>query len=76
MTAQTEADVTRYEADYLGVDRYGSEDVNKDTKEDFVYRFFSDGKEMLLRIDPGKEPDQVFKEGVWRYRIAPHGNAL
>ena len=65
MTAQTEADVTRYEADYMGVDRYGSEDVNKDTKEDFLYRFVTDGKEILLRIDPGT-PDE---EGEYDYPV-------
>ena len=38
-------DKMRLEAVYLGVNNYGSEEVNKDTMEDFRYRFLIDGKE-------------------------------
>ena len=41
------------EAVYLGVENYGAEEVNKDTKEDFSYRFEIDGRETILKIDSG-----------------------
>lgn len=41
------------EAVYLGVENYGAEEVNKDTKDDFSYRFEIDGRETILKIDPG-----------------------
>ena len=53
-TEESEA-VERFEAVYLGVHRYGAEDVNKDTKQDFEYRFLIDGKEALYKIDPGEK---------------------
>ncbi len=47
------ADLTHYEAIYLGVKDYGSEAVNKDAKADFEYRFSIDGEERTLGIDDG-----------------------
>ena len=43
----------RLEAVYLGVENYGSAEVNKDTIRDFRYRFLAEGREISLRIDPG-----------------------
>lgn len=45
--------VQELEAVYLGVENYGAEEVNKDTKDSFSYRFEIEGKEELLKIDPG-----------------------
>ena len=42
---------------YLGVERYGSEAVNKDTKEDFRYRFFVDGAETILSVENGEQTE-------------------
>ncbi|MCI5954745.1 MAG: hypothetical protein MRZ49_09285, partial [Lachnospiraceae bacterium] len=38
----------RTEAVYLGVNHYGAEEVNKDNKDNFRYRFEIDGKEEIL----------------------------
>jgi hypothetical protein len=45
--------VTVGEALYEGVENYGAEQVNKDTKETFRYRFLVDGEEKTYQIDPG-----------------------
>ena len=39
---------------YLGVEDYGSEAVNKDTKEDFRYRFFAEGTERIYSVANGE----------------------
>lgn len=46
------------EAVYLGVENYGAEDVNKDTKDDFLYRFQIDGKEETYQIDNGTKNEE------------------
>lgn len=38
---------------YLGIENYGAEEVNKDTKDNFSYRFEMDGKEVIFKIDSG-----------------------
>lgn len=53
------------EAVYLGVENYGAEEVNKDTKEDFSYRFEIDGRETILKIDSGAKNE----EGEYTYPI-------
>ena len=53
------------EAVYLGVENYGAEEVNKDTKEDFSYRFEIDGKEEILKVDSGAKNS----EGEYEYPI-------
>ena len=53
------------EAVYLGVENYGAEEVNKDTKDDFSYRFTIDGKEQVFKIDNG----DVNSEGEYPYPI-------
>ncbi|MBQ9673577.1 MAG: hypothetical protein IJV39_03015 [Ruminococcus sp.] len=59
------SDITKVKALYEGVKNYGAEDVNKDTKEDFRYRFLIDGKENILKIDSGKPK----KDGSYDYPI-------
>ena len=46
------------EAVYLGVENYGAEEVNKDTKETFSYRFEVDGKEESLKVDNGATDEE------------------
>ncbi|MGN0317016.1 MAG: hypothetical protein ACI4E1_03670 [Lachnospira sp.] len=46
------------DAIYLGVENYGDEEVNKDNKNDFSYRFEIDGKEHILKIDNGEMDEQ------------------
>lgn len=53
------------EAVYLGVENYGAEEVNKDTKETFRYRFLIDGEEVTYQIDPGEKNE----EGGYDYPI-------
>ncbi|MBQ7505870.1 MAG: hypothetical protein IJT05_00950 [Lachnospiraceae bacterium] len=53
LNESTEEDVTGIEAIYLGVENYGSPEVNKDTKESFRYRFEIDGSEQVYGIDSG-----------------------
>ena len=53
------------EAIYLGVENYGAEEVNKDTKETFSYRFEVDGKEESLKVDNGA----MDEEGEYTYPI-------
>ena len=53
------------EAIYLGVENYGAEEVNKDNKEDFSYRFEIDGKEEILKVDSGAKNS----EGEYEYPI-------
>lgn len=53
------------EAVYLGVDNYGDQAVNKDTKETFRYRFLIDGKEVLFAIDSGEQNE----DGEYEYPI-------
>ena len=55
----------QYEAVYEGVNNYGSEDVNKDTKEEFRYRFSVDGEEILLGINSGEQNE----DGEYEYPI-------
>lgn len=43
------------EAVYLGVENYGAEEVNKDAKDNFRYRFEIDGKEEALKIYNGEK---------------------
>lgn len=50
------------EAVYLGVENYGSEEVNKDEKDNFSYRFEVKGKEKILKIDNGvKNSDEEYE---------------
>lgn len=53
------------EAVYLGVENYGAEEVNKDTKDTFSYRFEVDGKEESLKVDNGA----MDEEGEYTYPI-------
>ncbi|MCR4893070.1 MAG: hypothetical protein K5989_12935 [Lachnospiraceae bacterium] len=53
------------QAVYLGVKDYGKENVNKDTKADFRYRFIIDGKETALKVDPG----ELNENGEFSYPI-------
>ena len=53
------------EAVYLGVENYGAEEVNKDTKNSFSYRFMINGKEKALKIDNGIANE----EGEYPYPI-------
>ena len=55
----------RTEAVYLGVNHYGAEEVNKDNKDNFRYRFEIDGKEEILAIDNGTKDE----EGNYDYPI-------
>ena len=54
-----------YEAVYLGVEHYGEETVNKDTKDSFHYRFYIDGAEYSLKVDNGTKNE----EGDYDYPI-------
>ena len=45
------------EAVYLGVENYGADDVNKDTKDLFSYRFEVAGKERSFRMYNGTKDD-------------------
>lgn len=53
------------EAVYLGVENYGAEEVNADTKDSFSYRFEVDGKEESLKVDNGVTDE----EGEYTYPI-------
>lgn len=53
------------EAVYLGVENYGAEEVNADTKDTFSYRFEVDGKEESLKVDNGT----MDEEGEYTYPI-------
>lgn len=53
------------EAVYLGVENYGAEEVNKDTKETFSYRFEVNGKEESLKVGNGA----MNEEGEYTYPI-------
>ena len=53
------------DAVYLGVYHYGFEDVNKDTKNSFSYRFELDGKEEILKVDNGIRN----QDGTYSYPI-------
>ena len=72
------------EAQYLGVSNYGAEDVNKDTKESFRYRFLIDGEEKLFQIDPGEKdengeyeyPIQNLLKENYSYEINIHGETV
>ena len=74
----------RLEAVYLGVENYGSAEVNKDTIRDFRYRFLAEGREISLRIDPGtrKEngryeyPIQNRLKEQYRYEIILEGETV
>lgn len=57
--------VETVDAVYLGVENYGAKEVNKDTKNDFYYRFEIDGKEKNLKIDNGV----MDSEGAYDYPI-------
>ena len=50
---------------YLGVENQGAEEVNKDTKDTFSYRFEVDGKEESLKVDNGA----MDEEGEYTYPI-------
>lgn len=65
--AQTEEEQAAavYEAVYEGVENYGHEEVNKDTKESFRYRFLIGDEEKIFRIDPGTKDE----EGNYDYPI-------
>ena len=58
-------DTAVYEAVFLGVENYGAEATNKDNKDDFSYRFKTDGGEMIFRIDNGTKNE----EGKYDYPI-------
>ncbi|MDO5702612.1 MAG: hypothetical protein Q4G47_04590 [Lachnospiraceae bacterium] len=62
---------------YLGVENYGAEETNKDNKENFRYRFETDGKEAVYSIMNGTKDEKgnfdypiqnVLKEG-YEYTI-------
>lgn len=61
----TTAGAKTQDAMYLGVENYGSEEVNKDTKEEFRYRFLIDGKEVIYKIDSGEKNE----DGGYSYPI-------
>ena len=49
------------DAIFLGVENYGAEEINKDTKDTFFYRFDIEGEKISLRIDNGTEnADETF----------------
>lgn len=64
-SAQTKDEIDSVDAVYLGVENYGAEDVNKDTKNDFSYRFEIDGKEETFKVDNGEKNE----EGEYSYPI-------
>lgn len=80
--AEGSGEVIRAEAVYLGVKDYGAESVNKDTKQDFRYRFLIDGEEALFAIDPGPRdaegayPIQNALKERYAYRIAVAGDTV
>lgn len=51
---------TEATAVYLGVDKYGEEETNKENIDHFQYRFEIDGKETLLSIQKGTEEDNPY----------------
>lgn len=53
------------DAVYLGIENYGAEEVNKDTKDNFFYRFEVDGKEESFKIDNGT----MDEEGEYDYAL-------
>lgn len=53
------------EAVYLGVEHYGAEEINKENKDTFRYRFEIDGKEEVLAVDNGTKDG----EGKFDYPI-------
>lgn len=49
------------DAVYIGVENYGAEEINKDTKDTFSYRFKIEGREKSLKIDNGlRNADNTF----------------
>lgn len=50
---------------YLGVENYGAEEINADTKDTFSYRFEVNGKEESLKVDNGA----MDEEGEYTYPI-------
>lgn len=52
-TDKQEDESSGIEAVYLGVENYGAEEVNKDIKDDFSYRFEIEGQEKLFKIRNG-----------------------
>ena len=43
------------QAEFLGVENYGSEDVNIENADDFKYRFMVGGQEVTYKIDNGED---------------------
>lgn len=80
-TSEPETAVTETKAIYLGVDKYGEEDTNKDHIADFQYRFEIDGKETLFHIESKPEEENpypiqnVLKEG-YPYEITVSDNVV
>lgn len=62
---ETAEDEDTVEALYLGVENYGAKEVNKDTKDNFSYRFEINGKEEILKINNGS----MNLEGAYDYPI-------
>ena len=62
---------------YLGVKDYGKEEINKDTKDSFLYRFEIDGTERALKIkkEDGYPIQNVLKEG-YRFIITLDGDTV
>ena len=69
---------------YLGVQDYGKEKTNKDHKDDFLYRFAVDGKEIVFRIDNGTQDEEgnydypiqnLLKEG-YHFTITTEGDVV
>lgn len=62
---------------YLGVKDYGKEEINKDTKDSFLYRFEIDGTERALKIkkEDGYPIQNMLKEG-YRFIITLDGDTV
>lgn len=81
---ESKEQVMTEEAVYLGVENYGAEEVNKDNKDNFNYRFMVDNTEVTYKIDNGpKDSDGNFtypiqnslKEG-YSYEIQVKDNVV
>lgn len=81
---EAEEETVEMEAVYLGVKDYGADTVNKDTKNDFLYRFDVNGTEKIYKIDNGTEDENgkydypiqnKLKEG-YQYQITVNGDTV
>ena len=72
------------EAEYRGIHNYGKKEINKNTIDTFLYRFYIEGNEHLLKLDNGRMnkngipeyPLQNYLKEGYRYRIRISGDTV